>query len=277
MLDVGGYRLHINCIGTGAPTVVIEAGWGDSAGSWSSWVQPAVARTTRVCTYDRAGMGFSEPGPLPRTAERFAQELHALLRGADVPGPYVLVGHSLGGLPVRVFAHEYAADVAGVVLIDSMSPSAAKPSSSATPTESDSHSIADWALTLPARTGLLRLLSGPLDADHGLSPEVAKYYSAFWFTPRSLQAWLDEGKGLPESFVQAGAVKTFGALPLIVLSRGLDQDPDWMAQQAELVQLSSNSVQLFATESGHNIEFDQPDAAVGVIVRMVEQLRGHEM
>jgi pimeloyl-ACP methyl ester carboxylesterase len=167
------------------PTVVIDAGWGDSSGAWSSWVQPSVARTTRVCTYDRAGMGYSEPGPLPRTAQRFAEELHTLLSGADIPGPYVLVGHSLGGLPVRVFAHEHAAEVAGVVLIESMSPRQAKPSTSATETETDSHSIADWALTLPARTGVLRLLAGPLHADEGLSPEVAHYYSVFWVTPRA--------------------------------------------------------------------------------------------
>src|SRR4051812_26628883 len=120
MVDVGGYRLHINCVGAGSPTVVIEAGQGDSSVSWSSWVQPRVATTTRVCTYDRAGMGYSDPGPLPRTAERFAQELHTLLLRADEPGPYVLVGHSLGGLTVRIFAHEYPADVLGVVLVDSM-------------------------------------------------------------------------------------------------------------------------------------------------------------
>src|SRR5207244_11346141 len=101
----GGFRLHINCIGTGSPTVVIEAGWGDSSAAWSSWVQPSAASTTRVCTYDRAGMGYSDPGPLPRTAERFAAELHALLSSASEPGPYVLVGHSMGGLTVRVFAH----------------------------------------------------------------------------------------------------------------------------------------------------------------------------
>src|SRR5262249_53728955 len=73
LVDVGGYRLHINCIGSGSPTVVIESGWGDWSPAWSSWVQPAAATTTRVCTYDRAGYGFSEPGPLPRTADRFAQ------------------------------------------------------------------------------------------------------------------------------------------------------------------------------------------------------------
>jgi pimeloyl-ACP methyl ester carboxylesterase len=276
MVDVGGYRLHINCIGTGSPTVVIEAGWGDSSGAWSSWVQSPAATTTRVCTYDRAGMGYSESGPLPRTAERFARELHALLSSAGEPGPYVLVGHSMGGLAVRVFAHEYAADTAGVVLIESMSPSAAKGSNSEGTAESKSHSFTDWALTLPARTGLLRLLSGPLDAYHGLSPEQATAYSSFSITPRSFQAWLDEGKGMRQSLAQAGAVTSFGDLPLVVLSRGLTVEPDqdWQRMQTELLGLSSISQQLFATESGHNVEIDQPQAAVGAIEMMVSMARG---
>jgi pimeloyl-ACP methyl ester carboxylesterase len=275
MVDVGGYRLHINCIGTGTPTVVIEAGWGDSSASWSSWVQPAAARTTRVCTYDRAGMGYSEPGPLPRTAERFAQELHTLLSGAGEPGPYVLVGHSLGGTTVRVFAHEYAADVAGVVLIESMNRSSANASTSATPAETDSQSFADWAVTLPARTGVLRLLSGPLDAYHGMSPELANAYSSFAIRPRSFQAWLDEGKALSESLNQAAAVTSLGAVPLIVLSRdpAVDPDQDWQRLQTELLGLSSNSQQLFANKSGHNVEFEQPQAAVRAIDKMVELTR----
>ncbi len=121
MVDVGGYRLHINCVGTGSPTVVIESGLGDWSASWSA-VQSQAARTTRVCTYDRAGMGFSEPGPLPRTAARFAEELHTLLQRADIPGPYILAGHSAGGYTVRLFAAAYPAEVAGVVLIDSTTP-----------------------------------------------------------------------------------------------------------------------------------------------------------
>src|SRR5207245_5629287 len=275
MIDVGGHRLHINCVGTGSPTVVIDAGWGDSSGPWSSWVQPGVARTTRVCTYDRAGMGYSEPGPLPRTAERFARELHGLLRGAGEPGPYVLVGHSLGGLPARVFAHEYAAEVAGMVLIESMNPSAAKPFDPATPPQTGSPSIVDWVLTLPARIGLLRLLAGPLHLNAGLSTAIANAYTAFSVTPRFVQTWLDEGKGMPESLAQAGAVNSFGAVPLIVLSRGLipGQDQDWQSLQTELLDMSSSSQQLFADKSGHNVEFDQPEAAVGAIEMMVEQTR----
>ena len=133
----------------------------------------------------------------------------------------------------------------------------------------------DWILELPARIGLLRLLAKPLGLSAAVSPEVADAYAASSVSPRFVQTYLlDEGRGMPASLVQAGRVTTLGDVPLIVLSRGLDQQPEWMAQQAELLELSSNSQQLFAKHSGHNIEFDQPDAAVGAIVQMVEQLRG---
>jgi pimeloyl-ACP methyl ester carboxylesterase len=272
LVDVGGYRLHINCVGTGSPTVVIDAGWGDWSASWSSWVQPEVAKTTRVCTYDRAGMGWSEAGPLPRTAAQFAKELHTLLQRASIPGPYVLVGHSMGGLPVRVFVHTYAADVAGMVLIESMNPRQAKPS--ATPTSPPAATRSGFSvLTLPARIGLLRVFAGPIGLTSGLSAEVQHAYTAFSVTPRSVQTTLDEGTGMPESFFQARAVKTFGDIPLIVLSRGLDPDQDWQAMQTELLNLSSHSQQFIADKSGHNIQLDQPDAAATAIVKMVAQLR----
>jgi pimeloyl-ACP methyl ester carboxylesterase len=183
MVDVGGYRLHINCTGTGSPTVVIDAGLGDWSASWSSWVQPEVAKTTRVCTYDRAGLGWSEAGPLPRTAEQFAKELHTLLQHASIPGPYVLVGHSMGGLTVRVFVHEYAADVAGVVLIESMNPRQAKPSAEGTPPAAATHSSGFSPLTLAARIGLVRLLAWPLGLTSDFSPEVQHAYTAFTVTP----------------------------------------------------------------------------------------------
>jgi pimeloyl-ACP methyl ester carboxylesterase len=272
MVDVGGYRLHINCTGTSAPTVVIDAGWGDWSEAWSSSVQPAVANSVRVCTYDRSGMGYSDVGPLPRSAEQFAQELHTLLHQGGVPGPYVLVGHSMGGLTMRVFAHQYASEVAGVVLIESMSPSGAKSTAQATAgtqPETSLQSSGNWLLTrlitLPARIGMLRLLSGPSNA-----------YTAYSVTPRYIQTYfVDEGRGMAESMAQAGAAKSFGAVPLIVLSAGLTEgEPQgWETMQTELLQLSSNSHQLFADKSGHNIERDQPEAAVGAIVQMVEQVR----
>jgi pimeloyl-ACP methyl ester carboxylesterase len=274
LVDVGGYRLHINCTGAGSPTVVIDAGWGDWSASWSSWVQPEVAKTTRVCTYDRAGMGWSEAGPLPRTAEQFAKELHTLLQNAHIPGPYVLVGHSMGGLPVRVFAHTYAADVAGVVLIESMSPRQAKPAATNTPPPTTPQARGFSILTLPARIGLLRLFAGPLGLTSGLSPEVQRAYTAFSVTPRYIQTYLvDEGAAMSQSFMQADAVTTFGDIPLIVLSRGGDPDRDWQAMQTELLRLSSHSQHMVADKSGHNIQLDQPEAAVAAIVQMVAQLR----
>jgi pimeloyl-ACP methyl ester carboxylesterase len=282
MVDVGGYRLHINCVGTGSPTVVIDAGWGDWSEGWSR-VQPEAAKTTRVCTYDRAGMGYSEAGPLPRTAEQFAKELHTLLQHADIPGPYVLVGHSMGGAPVRVFAHTYAAEVAGVVLIESMNPEEVgtpAPATTATLPDPGAVSIINKfltnLLTLPARVGLVRLVTGPVA---GLSPDDANAYTARSVTVRSLEAAIDEGRGMQESLAQARRVTTLGSLPLIVLSRGLPEDGEqkWQREQTELLQLSSDSHQVFAEHSHHNIQFEQPAAAVGAIVQMVEQIRRQSM
>jgi hypothetical protein len=119
-----------------------------------------------------------------------------------------------------------------------------------------------------------RSKAGPLNLRAGLSPEVADAAVAFSVTPRSVQAWIDEGRGMPDSLAQAGGVTSLGTVPLIVLSRGLDQQPGWSIQQAGLLQLSSNSQQRFADQSAHNVEFDQPDAAVRAIADMVEQVRG---
>ena len=218
-------------------------------------------------------MGWSEAGPLPRTAEQFAKELHTLLQHAGIPGPYVLVGHSMGGLTVRVFVHEHAADVAGVVLIESMNPRQAKPAAEGTLPAAATHSSGFSPLTLAARIGLVRLLAGPLGLTSDMSPEVQHAYTAFTVTPRSFQTQQDEGTGMPQSFRQAGAVTTLGDLPLIVLSRGLDPDRDWQAMQTDMLHLSSHSQHMFADKSGHNIQLDQPEAAVAAIVQMVAQLR----
>jgi pimeloyl-ACP methyl ester carboxylesterase len=270
LVDVGGYRLHINCTGTGSPTVVIDAGWGDWSTAWG-FVQPEVAKTTRVCTYDRAGMGWSEAGPLPRDAAQYAKELHTLLHNAGTPGPYVMVGHSLGGFPVRVFVHDYASEIAGVVLIDSMTPQqfTAAPTGDQPPSDAPSQ-----PLSLPAalaRFGIVRLLAKPLGLAPSTAPDEPAFYSRLVRT-QNVQAYISEGQGLPAAGAEAAAVKTFGDLPLIVLTAKLNNTPGWQEQQTELLQLSSNSLQLFA-ESGHNIQFEKPEAAVAAIVQMVEQIR----
>src|SRR5215475_8876914 len=119
LVDIGGRRLHINCTGKGAPTVVMEAGAGDFSFDWGL-VQPQVARFSRVCSYDRAGYAWSDPGPTPRTMRQIAFELHTGLLNAGIKGPYILIGHSLGGAIVRTYASQYPKEVAGMVLVDSV-------------------------------------------------------------------------------------------------------------------------------------------------------------
>src|SRR5215212_8888540 len=121
MVGVRGYSLHIDCVGQGNPTVVLDAGSGEMSADWV-WVQREVSHTTRVCAYDRAGMGWSEMGPEPRDARRISGELHALLQGASIEGPYVLVGHSFGGLYMQTYAARYPDEVAGVSLVESSHP-----------------------------------------------------------------------------------------------------------------------------------------------------------
>jgi pimeloyl-ACP methyl ester carboxylesterase len=242
--------------------VLIEAGLGDSSISWRL-VQQEVAKTTRVCSYDRAGMGWSERGPLPRDARHITGELHTLLQNANVPGPYVMVGHSVGGLPVRVFAHDYPADVAGVVLIDSMFPD-----QTGYATQSQVISF----LSVLARFGIVRLLARPSGLVDYEPPDAAASFARS-VRPQSLQTFADEIRGIPDSLAQAGDVKSFGDLPLIVLSRGLDSTAAWDAGQAELPLLSSNSQHLIAEKSDHGIQLHEPEAAVAAILKVVEQAR----
>ena len=264
LVDVGGHRLHINCTGTGSPTVVIVSGLGDWSTSWGGIVQSEVAQATRVCTYDRAGFGWSDALPLPQDAAQFARELHTLLQNANVPGPYVLVGHSLGGFIVRIFARDYASEVNGVVLIDSMNPKQV----TASPPNSQSRPFSFQALL--ARFGIARLLVKL----PGIAPHVPEpAYYPLYIRPGSLQATDNEYQRLPASAAQAATVETFGDLPLIVLTAKLNTIQGWPDWQTELLQLSSHSQHLFAEKSGHNIQTDEPEAAVAAILQMVQQVR----
>ncbi len=272
MVNVGGYRLHIHCTGSGSPTVVIESGWGDMSASWG-WVQPEVAKTTRICTYDRAGMGWSEASPQPRTAREYAKDLRTLLEKANEPGPHVLVGHSMGGFTVIVYAHDYPADVSGLVLIDSQDLPAADATAPQPAPKPGGTSLPSLLGRTLALIGLVRLPADPLGSVENLPGGDKQAYTAFAVAPRSVQTFLDESMGMSEGGAQARAVTSLGALPLIVLSRGKDQDAKHTAAQAALLQLSTDSQQLFADQSGHPIMIEQPEAAVSAIVKMVEQAR----
>jgi pimeloyl-ACP methyl ester carboxylesterase len=157
MVDVGEHRLHLNCLGQGSPTVVLDGGWGYTSVEWSGRVQPEVANHTRVCAYDRPGMGWSEPEPGAPDATQTTAELHTLLQEADEEGPYVLVGHSLAGLYSRIYAERYPEEVSGMVLVDSTHP--------------DQFEGSGLALTINRVVGIV----GPLIARAGI-PRVFDLY-----------------------------------------------------------------------------------------------------
>jgi len=279
MIDVGGYKLHINCLGVGSPTVVTESGLGGSSPDWSL-VQPIVGENTRICSYDRAGSGWSEEGPAPRTSQQIATELHTLLISADVPGPYVLVGHSAGGMHIQVYASQYPDEVAGLVLVD---PTPAQLIMRFSPEERQAllPSAGQFRLLSALQFfGLLRFI--PLPGDEALTP-----------LPTATQALIRAHR------LQSGAIVTMSAevlsmetsitqtaeatplppeRPLIIVWHGIPAEPIELeplarASMDDLVQRSANSKLVVAENSGHYITFDRPDVVIDAIRQIVEAAR----
>ena len=293
LVDIGGYRLHINCTGTGSPTVILDAGLAGTSLDWSK-VQPAVAHFTRVCSYDRAGYGWSDTGPGPRTGQQIVKELHLLLVHAQISGPYLLVGHSLGGLNVRLYAYSYPQEVAGMVLLDSTSEHqfsqfgtypAFFPPQAVSAAEQQSLLYRGAALFGVARLALQTGLF-PLEDAAAYPAALQPIHLAQAAQTRYFSTQYDELAGLQESAAQVRAARTaspsYGHLPLIVLSQDYSQDRSpqgrqmaatWDALQKDLASLSSNSQQSVALHSGHYIQLDRPDLAITAIQSVWQQAR----
>lgn len=223
MVDVGGHRLYLACIGSGSPVVVLQAGLGESSSSWGG-IAPAVAAATTVCAYDRAGHGRSdEAGAQDGIA--LAAELHTLLARAGVTGPIVLVGHSSGGAYVRVFADRYPDEVAGMVLLDAQPANAFSALPDYPAFYQNYRRVATLSPSL-ARIGLL----GPL---LGLPDTQA--------TPAAARGTRDEILALPAALQQAQALTSVGDRPLVVVSAGSGQQAGWLEAQDTLPTLSTNS------------------------------------
>lgn len=287
LVNIGTHRLHIYCLGEGSPTVILEAG----ARSWSiiwSLVQADIAAKTRICAYDRAGFGWSEPGPRPRTAAQIAGELHALLVTAEVEGPYILVGHSFGGPLVRVFAAQYPADVVGVVLIDSTHPDQATRLPVDYMTSLESETARFNFLGQLARLGILRFGLKANVPTWTLPPDVIPAYYAFMARPEFYETSVAEESVLETSLTQARESGDLGDLPLIVIRANRFDDelasyPDVDAEayvamrillQEELAALSTNGRLLVAEDSDHLIQLHQPDLVVEAILEMIDWCRG---
>jgi pimeloyl-ACP methyl ester carboxylesterase len=278
LIDVGGYRLHLYCLGRtspGKPTVILESGLGGTSLDWRK-VQPGVAHFTRVCSYERAGYGWSDSSPNPRTSQQIVTELHTLLVKASVPGPYVLVGHSFGGLQVQLFAFVYPQEVAGLVLVDSQSGDLINRSSTfRTFISQQAKSLSIFSLLAPF--GLTRLATevgiAPVNFQ-GYPPDVQPIAKAFVEQTRFSSSAHDEAVGMEQSMSQVRAARhPLGKIPLVVLTRGVftpsDEKALWLKLQQDLVHLSSIGKQVMALHSGHAIMLDQPDLVIAAIKQVV--------
>jgi len=276
LVNVGSRKMHIDCTGEGSPTVILDSGLGDSYLSWRK-VQPEIAKFTRVCSYDRAGLGYSDPSSEPRTSKVIAEELHALLLAASVSPPYVIVGHSMGGYDVRVYTSLYRNDVVGMVLVDASHPD----QENRFPPELKNmegswHREAQFiAATMPL--GIPRLL-GLCEND-----PVTRAADCNWHSAREQVA---EINAFPASAAETASTGSLSDLPLAVLSHDPDKPssdlpPDlakptneaWEKMQEELAHLSTRGRQTIAKNSAHYIQIDRPDVLIDAVRNIVEQAR----
>jgi pimeloyl-ACP methyl ester carboxylesterase len=274
MVNLDTHNIHLHCVGTGTPTVVFEADL-DQYGSltWNS-VQSEIGEFTRACSYDRAGIMWSEPGPRPRDGETIAGELAAVLDAAGEDGPYVLVGHAFGGAYVRIFAGQNPDAVCGMVLLDSSHPDQLTRFAEVGLEKKIPDKRIRPLILLLSHLGMPGRFKGNL---YNLSPDV--YDPTQAFLPQSSMAWFDESVEAPNTLAQAGQVESLGNIPLIVLgaarsSQDLhlqDLQEAWLELQQELTLLSENSEFRALQEAGHYIQFDQPQEVVEAVRDVVQR------
>ena len=262
MIDLGGYKLHLFCTGSGAPTVVLEHGHGATYLDWHL-VQPKLSEFARVCSFDRAGYGWSDPSPQPRLPSMMAEELRKLLEAAGEKPPYILVGHSFGGLDAIIFAHKFPSDVAGVVLVDSSHPDVLRQSS---------WQSRCWLrlmqFTMPFGLPRLRGWCG------GGPQESLRIKRALNCRSENIRTILREEEAFASAAQEIREMANLASLPLIVVARDPATGPDAASaashtqHQRALTELSRDSKFVIAQGSGHDIPLARPE----VIVESVRSL-----
>ncbi len=295
-VDIGaGRHLNLRCSGSGTPTVVLDIGLGLSSLAWRA-VQPALARITRTCSYDRAGFGFSDPGPLPRSARSEADDLHALLHAADIAPPLLLVGHSLGSYIARVYASRHPDEVAGLVLIDLPAGDFDEyaPAVAALHARMNREDLEYGPYRRCAKAAREGALDDPADRVADCLPAADPRFSdrlnaalrglaarpAYWDALiAEKQAWVD---ATPAAIAAAG--RDYGDLPLWVLAADGSNaylppdlrkqvDAAWQASYARLAAYSTRGRVIQVARSSHNMFDDRPDAIVDAVTDLLGELR----
>ncbi len=283
---VNGHKMRMACTGSGSPTIVLESGGGNDGLIWGG-VQPELSKTTRVCSYDRAGYGWSDPLPAPRDADHIASELHELLHQANVSGPIVLMGHSIAGIYMRDYASHYPTDLAGIVFVDGSTPlQQDNPAFKAVP-----KGPPDWLRTLLMRSvfgvGIPRLTG--LCSQHlsGFEPHAGKLETEN-ICHTQVAPTIDEMDSVERSGQETVHTGPYGALPILIFSHDpakslpKQNPPKWMTGmetawdqlQEDLKKLSTRSRRIIAKNSSHYIQFDRTDVIVKEVPLFIEQIRG---
>ena len=299
LIHVGGHRLHATCVGTGSPAVLLESGIAASSLSWAV-VQPEIAKFTRVCAYDRAGLAWSDAPSCARTFDRIVDELSTLLAHVAPRERYVLVGHSFGSFVVRAYAMRHPEQVAGIVLVDP---------------------AIEWLTATPQRARMLRggrqlsrvgaflahigvvraclvlLTRGAPGAPRQfvkifgstaartlerlvgevrkLPPDVHPVVQALWCQPKCFHAMADHLLALDRGGTSIAAIAPPREIPIVVISSG-DQPPDWLGAHRKLAEASIDGRHIIASRSAHWVQFDEPELIVAVVKDLVESQRANE-
>lgn len=277
LVDAGGFKLHLNKQGSGGPTIILEAGSGETSLSWRN-IPEELAKIATVVSYDRAGYAWSESSPNERTGANIVRELHDALRNEGLPGPYLVVGHSLGGMYARLFTETYRDDVLGLVLVDARPENDERETASILKSENFAGNPSAAILTLLKRSGVMRLFQNSLLAGMVAKEDRGEFINVI-STPSYFAAKEQEG-ALASSTEDAIRGQTFGALPVRIIARGLPQDyasfgfseaggkqleAIWQAGQRSMLNLSTDSELTIAKQSGHMIIHDQPELVIETI------------
>ncbi|MDH3637296.1 MAG: alpha/beta hydrolase [Gammaproteobacteria bacterium] len=270
LIDIGTGKLHLRCIGSGGPSVVLEAGLGGSSLEWAS-VQRSLVRIARTCAYDRAGLGWSDATLEPRTSSKMVDELHALLEASNVPPPYIIVAHSFGGYNAQLFARRYRDETAGVVLVDASHPEQVRrflaPPIGVNTAPSDHRRF---------------LILDPVRPPDTLPSRLRAVATTLAFRRKAVHAASQELLNFRRSARQVSVANPFPEIPLVVISRGMRMWQDskrgrlmeelWRQLQIELSELSPLSAHLIANYSGHHVHLEQPNLVSDAIRLLLNHL-----
>lgn len=285
LYSIGGYAMHLYCLGTGSPTVILEAGLGDD---WLIWraVQSPLSKATRVCSYDRAGLGWSDPRPEPRDSDHITDELHSLLAKAGVDSPIILMGHSAGGFHIRDYATKHPQGIMGLVFVDASTPEVFDQ----LPPELNKPAVNLKWHKMQAVLGILRLRG-----KCGVVDSASQAYAAWLKSDGCLLSTLTteerEWAGYEPSGRETAGTGPFGAVPVLIFSEDPNYFPPywtdyfpadsypsfarpWSSLQERLKRLSTRSRRIVARRSGHVVQIDRPDLVVREVTRMVRSIQG---